>query len=120
MIPDRAVAILTLLGLPATERARLYDASGKLLADTDVIADRVLERSLKPAHRPGLELPFGLDNEARRAAERAESDVKRLKAAKKDLESAVRSAGRDVDELEVSGPRLGLGLGLGLGLEPRR
>ena len=68
MIPDRAVAILTLLGLPATERARLYDASGKLLADTDVIADRVLERSLKPAHRPGLELPFGLDNEARRAA----------------------------------------------------
>ncbi len=68
MNPDRAVAILTLLGLPASERARLYDAGGRLLADTDVIADRVLERALKPAHRPGTALPFGLDDEARRAA----------------------------------------------------
>ena len=68
MNADRAVAILTLLGLPSSERARLYDANGKLLADTDVIADRVLERTLKPARRPGFALPFGSGNEARRVA----------------------------------------------------
>ena len=77
MNPDRAVAILTLLGLPASERARLYDASGKLLADTDLIADRVLERPLKPVRRPGVPFLSTGDGEARRmaaahAAEQAE------------------------------------------------
>jgi len=68
MNPDRAVAILTLLGLPSSERARLYDASGKILADTDVIADRVLERTLKPARGPRLPGPRGPDSETRRVA----------------------------------------------------
>jgi len=77
MNPDLAVPILTLLGLPASERARLYDASGKLLADTDLIADRVLERKLKPARPPGARWFQGPDAESRRiaaahAAEQAE------------------------------------------------
>jgi two-component system sensor histidine kinase ChvG len=46
---SRAVEILTLLGVPRSERARLYDQNGKLLADTDLIADKVLERTLPPA-----------------------------------------------------------------------
>ncbi len=66
--PDLAVPVLTLLGLPASERARLYDASGKLLADTDLIADRVLERKLKPARAPGVPWLQGPDSETRRAA----------------------------------------------------
>jgi two-component system, OmpR family, sensor histidine kinase ChvG len=50
---EEAREILELLAIPRTERARLYDAHGHLLADTDVIADKVLERSLPPAGHPG-------------------------------------------------------------------
>ena len=50
---DAAREILELLAIPRTERARLYDAQGHLIADTDVIADKVLERPLPPATRPG-------------------------------------------------------------------
>ena len=47
--PDRARAIITILGVSKGERARLYDRDGRLIADTDLIADRVLERDLPPA-----------------------------------------------------------------------
>ncbi len=53
MDADAAREILELLAIPRTERARLYDAHGKLIADTDVIADKVIERPLPPAGRPG-------------------------------------------------------------------
>ncbi len=53
MSPERAVAILTLLGLPNSERARLYDARGRMLADTDLIADRVIVRRLPDARPAG-------------------------------------------------------------------
>jgi two-component system, OmpR family, sensor histidine kinase ChvG len=49
---EEAREILELLAIPRTERARLYDAHGRLIADTDVIADKVLERPLPPAARP--------------------------------------------------------------------
>ncbi len=50
---DAAREILELLAIPRTERARLYDAHGKIIADTDVIADKVIERALPPASKPG-------------------------------------------------------------------
>ena len=53
MSTERAVAILSLLGLPSSERARLYDAQGRLIADTDLIADRVLQRPLPSARARG-------------------------------------------------------------------
>ena len=53
MDADAAREILELLAIPRTERARLYDAQGRLIADTDVIADKVLERPLPPAAPPG-------------------------------------------------------------------
>ena len=53
MDADEAREILELLAIPRTERARLYDARGRLIADTDVIADKVLERGLPPARRSG-------------------------------------------------------------------
>ena len=61
---EEAREILQLLAIPRTERARLYDAHGRLIADTDVIADKVIERPLPPARRPGalrLVLPWSRD-----------------------------------------------------------
>jgi two-component system sensor histidine kinase ChvG len=78
---EEAVHLLQLLDFPQSERARLYDRDGRLLADTDVIADRVMVKPLPRARRSGfhpLEMfwPPGSREEAREArahaAERAE------------------------------------------------
>jgi two-component system sensor histidine kinase ChvG len=63
MDPGYASQILQLLSNPKTQRARLFDAHGKLIADSDWVADRVEWRALPPA-RPrgapnGLRLDFG-------------------------------------------------------------
>ena len=61
MDADAAREILELLAIPRTERARLYDAHGHLLADTDVIADKVTARPLPPARprdRPHFAWPW--------------------------------------------------------------
>ena len=50
---EHASTILQLLNIPSTERARLYASDGRLIADTDVIADKVLAAPL-PAARPRL------------------------------------------------------------------
>ena len=77
---DQAVRLIQLLDIPSSERARLYDAEGHILADTDVIADKVMVRPLGPARKPGFDLahlwPFQ-ESEAQReqrahAAEQAE------------------------------------------------
>jgi two-component system sensor histidine kinase ChvG len=53
MSTDEARQILQLLAVPRSERIRLYDGQGRLIADTDVIADKVMERPVGPALRPG-------------------------------------------------------------------
>ena len=53
MYTEEARQILQFLAVPRSERVRLYDAHGRLIADTDVIADKVMERPLAPAHKPG-------------------------------------------------------------------
>ncbi len=53
MATDQARDLLQLLAVPRSERARLYNADGQLIADTDVIADKVVERPLPPARKPG-------------------------------------------------------------------
>ena len=61
---EEAREILQLLAIPRTERARLYDAHGRLIADTDVIADKVIERPLPPPRRAGglrLAMPWSRD-----------------------------------------------------------
>ena len=71
---DTAAAseILRFMEVPRTERARLYDANGVLVADTDVIADKVLEGPLPPARaRAGLSAWLG-ERRARAEADRAE------------------------------------------------
>ena len=50
---DKASEILQLLFIPRSQRARLFDAHGRPLADSYLLADRVEWRSLPPARRPG-------------------------------------------------------------------
>ena len=72
-----ASEILRFMEVPRTERARLFDAQGALLADTDVIADKVVERPLPPARaRSGLMAWWGERAQAREAdrAERARAE----------------------------------------------
>jgi two-component system sensor histidine kinase ChvG len=51
--PDTASNVLFSLFIPHSQRARLFDAQGRLLADSYVVADRVEVRPLPPARRPG-------------------------------------------------------------------
>lgn len=48
-----ASAIFQLLFIPRSQRARLFDAHGKVLADSFVVADRVDWKVLPPARKPG-------------------------------------------------------------------
>ena len=50
---DRAREVLQLLFIPRSQRARVFDAQGDLIADSYVIADRVEVRPLPPVRRAG-------------------------------------------------------------------
>jgi len=50
---DRAAGILQFLHVPRSQRVRLYDVRGRLLADSYVVDDRVEFEVLPPARRPG-------------------------------------------------------------------
>ncbi|HYG27246.1 MAG TPA: stimulus-sensing domain-containing protein, partial [Caulobacteraceae bacterium] len=59
---ERASDILQLLFVPRSQRARLFDAEGRLLADSYVVSDRVEWQVLPPARKqgePDLSLQFG-------------------------------------------------------------
>jgi two-component system sensor histidine kinase ChvG len=51
--PERASDILQLLFIPRSQRARLFDAHGRLIADSYVISDRVEWKVLPPARKRG-------------------------------------------------------------------
>ena len=50
---DRAANVLQLLHLPRSQRVRLFDTQGNLLADSYAVDDRVEWRVLPPARKPG-------------------------------------------------------------------
>ena len=54
---DVASSVLQSLFIPRSQRARLYDSGGRLLADSYVVADRVETAPLAPAQRSGATLP---------------------------------------------------------------
>jgi two-component system sensor histidine kinase ChvG len=54
---DDASVILQSLSVPRSERVRLFDAEGQLIADSYVASDRVEATPLPPARKPG-EKPF--------------------------------------------------------------
>ncbi len=59
---DAASAVLSSLTLPKSQRTRLYDAAGRLLADSYNVADRVEANPLPPprvAGRPNLSIVLG-------------------------------------------------------------
>ena len=59
--PDRAIEVLRFLDIPSTQRVRLFDAHGKLLADSYLAGDRVEWRPLPPVKkRGGLQLRWDL------------------------------------------------------------
>jgi len=50
---EAASAIFQLLFIPSSQRARLFDAQGNVLADSFMVADRVEWKVLPPARKPG-------------------------------------------------------------------
>jgi two-component system sensor histidine kinase ChvG len=53
---DAAGSVVNVLSIPGSQRARLFDSTGRLLADSFVVADRVESSPLPPAIRPGEQL----------------------------------------------------------------
>ena len=60
MDPAYASQVLQLLANPKSQRARLFDGHGKLIADSDWVADRVEQRELSPARPRGEPQSFHL------------------------------------------------------------
>jgi two-component system sensor histidine kinase ChvG len=92
---DRASDILQLLFIPRSQRARLFDAEGRLLADSYLVADVVESAGLPPARKSGdVALP---------GPESMHRDPERVAAAGEDLQAEVQEAlrGRTVGGLRV-------------------
>jgi two-component system sensor histidine kinase ChvG len=68
---DRAAETLQLLFIPHSQRARLFDAQGQLIADSYIAADRVERRILPPARKPGEPEPKTANPNAKPAGESA-------------------------------------------------
>ncbi|WP_454718331.1 stimulus-sensing domain-containing protein [Caulobacter segnis] len=74
--PSAASQLMQLLFIPRGQRARLFDADGKVLADSFVVADRVDWKVLPPARKPGEKTSAPHQSPAARArAERARQDL---------------------------------------------
>ena len=103
MDSERAGELLQALFIPATQRVRLFDRTGKLVADSYLVADRVEQSPLPPArprNAPNLSLP----------PPSAAAAARRLAFARRALaqEVALSMTGRKVAELRptASGGRV--------------
>jgi two-component system sensor histidine kinase ChvG len=105
---ERAKEITELLFIPTTERARLFDAHGRLLADTYVLGDRVEERPLPPARKRGALRFRMLDRDATdpRTVAKAETELQReiARALKGDTVEVIRTAQNGGRVVSVSMP----------------
>ncbi|HEY1879100.1 MAG TPA: ATP-binding protein [Caulobacteraceae bacterium] len=81
---DAAANVVDVLSIPSSQRARLFDASGRLLADSYVVADRVDQAPLPPALKPGQHEDTDL----------AKAREQRLETARKALTAEVQAAMR--------------------------
>jgi two-component system sensor histidine kinase ChvG len=83
MDPAYASQLLLQLASRKTQRARLFDTNGKVIADSDWVADRVEERALAPAKRRGeregfrFNIDFGDFHPFRHSAEEGRHDLRR-------------------------------------------
>ena len=53
LAPDTANSVLHTMFIPRSQRARLFDTRGRVLADSYVVADRVEAHALPPPREPG-------------------------------------------------------------------
>jgi two-component system sensor histidine kinase ChvG len=83
---DYAASVVDVLSIPSSQRARLFDASGRLLADSYVVADRVDQAPLPPALKPGQHENTGA----------AKAREQRLETARNALTAEVKAAMRGV------------------------
>lgn len=93
-----ASQILQLLSNPKAQRARLFDAQGKLIADSDWIADRVEWKVLPPARPRSDGGGLSLDLQMPRAAPSSSEEGRRALS----LEVAKALTGRHVSGLRPS------------------
>ena len=79
--PDKARETLQLLFVGARQRARVFDAHGGLIADSDIITDKVDSSTLPPARKPGgVRLawpPFSAGHGADAGVANAQADLDR-------------------------------------------
>jgi two-component system sensor histidine kinase ChvG len=108
---ERAKGVLELLFIPNSQRARLFDGQGRLLADSYVVSDRVELRPLPPARKPGsLQLRWRLlDKDASpnpRTVEAAKAALARevSRALKGDTVEEIRTAQNGQRVVSVSMP----------------
>jgi two-component system sensor histidine kinase ChvG len=99
---------LQLLFIPRSQRARLFDGQGALIADSYIVADRVESKVLPPARRPGEHFNLSLQNadakpKAIQEARRALSD-EIAKAMRGEAVSGVRVAENGERVVSVSMP----------------
>ncbi len=95
---DRAVQIIQLLFIPHSQRVRLFDAQGRLLADSYVVADRVEWKLLPPAKpRDGQNFSFSMGDDP------GAPKPKIAEKARQALEAEVRGA---MQGHKVSGMRI--------------
>ncbi|MGH6986569.1 MAG: stimulus-sensing domain-containing protein [Caulobacteraceae bacterium] len=89
---DRAADVLEALFIPRSQRVRLFDADGHVLADSYVVADRVEEAPLPPARKPGQK-PFHFAFPQNKTAQRAATAKRELAVEVKEAMNGHRTAG---------------------------
>lgn len=89
------------LFIPRSQRARLFDAHGKVLADSFVVADRVEWKVLPPARKPGQ------DDQAARPDPKVEAKAERARQALADeVAQALRGSSVSGTRISENGDRV--------------
>lgn len=94
---QRATDLLQALFIPRSQRARLFDAHGRLIADSYLIADRVEERPLPPARKHG-EWRITLLDGFNQPSPRTQADAR--KALNKEVSHALQ--GQRISDIRVN------------------
>ena len=106
--PDHAAQTLQFLFIPRSQRARLFDAQGRLIADSYVLGDRIEERPLPPAQpagaRPAFWRPPGESQPKTLARARQELSAEVAQALKGDPVADVRQGDDGRRRVSVSLP----------------
>lgn len=95
---QRATDLLQALFIPRSQRARLFDARGRLIADSYLIADRVEMQPLPPAHKRGEWRLSVLDKSAEPPTAKAQGQAR--DALKREVAQALK--GQRISDIRVN------------------